>query len=75
MSSERLVSGKTYEFGYANHRGSYEIRRVKFDCIQYGMVEDYYPELTMLFRGFDETRKAPRSFAINKIDMTTFKEI
>lgn len=74
IRSLNLHFGYCYQFVYTNYKGSTKIRVVRFDDIQYGSNE-YYPNDELFFHGYDYDKKAPRSFAFSKIDMSTFKRI
>lgn len=69
-----LFVGADYQFEYENHRGETYMRTVQFLDIQYGENE-WYPVPQFFFFGFDREKQAPRSFALAKIDMTTFRKV
>ena len=68
-----LFVGASYQFEYTNHRGETAMRFVTFRDLQYGTILPYYPEPTWLLLCDDHSKDgAPRSFALNKINVATW---
>jgi len=72
---DRLVQYRAYEFIYTNYAGKISNRRIRYLSTEYGTIDPYYKEPTMMLRGFDIDKNAERSFNIRMIDMNTFKQM
>ena len=69
-----FLPGAEFEFPYENYRGETSDRHVRFLGLDYGENE-WYPEPQWFMRCFDLGKNANRSFALNKIDPNTIKEV
>lgn len=75
MGERTLYSIKpntVWYFNYKNHRGETKRREVKFLTMQFGSNE-YYPESSWFFFGWDYERQGHRSFEISRIELDSLE--
>lgn len=66
MGVNVFLGGAILQFDYVNHEGKLSTRTVRFEGMDYGENE-WYSGRQWFMRCYDLERKAPRSFALNRI--------
>jgi hypothetical protein len=71
-----MRSGLAYKFIYKNYRGETAWRYVLLERLEYTSFPEYYGEDPQWFiRTFDYIKGAPRTFALNNIEVMTIEPL
>lgn len=69
-----LETGRLYTFTYVGRNKEPKTKVIRFQRTVVGVHEDF-TKVQAFFQGLDLVARLDRSYAVNMIDLTTFKEV